>query len=134
VVFINFGANDCRYGEAGLAAFKETYNAVLDRIVNEVGSLVVIQTPNGILKLDEVRSPALPAYVETVRAIAAERDLLLVDHSARWAEVEPKGTMIFWLSDAVHPNEYGHRAMAHTLLHALELFDVESNVCTLQVP
>lgn len=134
VVFLNFGVNDCCAGADGRDDFKKTYNGVLDRIHAEANSVVVLQTPNGILPLDELRFSQLPAYIETVREIAAKRELLLIDHAGHWAESKEKGTMLYWLSDAVHPNEYGHRAMAHTLLRDLGLFDEDSNMCRLLVP
>ena len=119
VVFLNFAPNDCVGGAAGLNNFKSNYLEVIDRIQNETSALVVLQTPSLLISLDEVRFAELPAYIQVVRNIADERQLLLIDHSSAWEEENAKGTMMYWLSDAVHPNEYGHLAMAHTLFRSL---------------
>jgi hypothetical protein len=134
VVFLNFGVNDCTAGEEGLEKFRLTYSSALDRIVSETPALLVLQTPNGILPLDEIRYRHLPTYIKIVEEIAAERNILLIDHAAVWAEAAIKQTMIYWLSDAVHPNEYGHRVMAHTVLQTIGLYDPLSNVCRYFVP
>lgn len=134
VVFLNFGVNDCTSGEEGLEKFRRTYIGVLDQIISKTPALLVLQTPNSILPLDELRYRHLPSYVEVVKEIATGRNILLIDHATVWTEAAQKQTMIYWLSDAVHPNEYGHRVMAHTVLQALGLFDPLSNVCRYFVP
>ena len=85
---------------------------------------------------DEVRGPHLPAYGDAVRAVAAECGSVLVDHFTHWQRTHEGNAkrQLDWLNDAIHPNHYGHRAMAHLLIRELGLWDEKSLVCRLPVP
>jgi lysophospholipase L1-like esterase len=128
VVSINFGLNDCRGGAAGVARFREDYRAVLARL-RAADAAIVLHTPNGVLPADEMRTANMPPYLDAIRELASEADCVLVDHWAQW-----KGCISYWLSDPAHPTDLGHRAMAHTLLRELGMWDDKSEVCRLFVP
>jgi acyl-CoA thioesterase I len=132
---IAVGTNDCYLGADAVAAFTAAYKRVIARIRAESDAAVIIHTPPPVLPLDELRSPHLPAYVQAVRDVAASTGAILVDHHAHWtAAAVERGALAYWLSDAIHPNECGHRAMAHLLLHTLGIADMTSNVGRLFVP
>jgi acyl-CoA thioesterase-1 len=133
VVIVGTGFNDTRNEAGGVEPFRARYREVVDRCA---GSVFVAQTPNGSMPTASAHVlPHLPAYTQVIRDIAAERDLTLVDHAAVWAEAEKREIMEAWISQGCHPNVYGHRAMAHTLLRSLGLFDPDGSViCRLAVP
>ena len=134
VVVIGFGLNDTRGGADGVQTFGQFYRDVIRRIREASDAVVVVMTPNGTLPT----APAhvvehLPAYVEEVRAVAADTSALLVDHYAEWQQAE-EGSWFHWLGHGCHPNAYGHRAMARTLMRALGIWDPESRSGRLLIP
>ncbi|MEV0826634.1 SGNH/GDSL hydrolase family protein [Nonomuraea rubra] len=132
VVVLGVGFNDTRNEAAGIEPFLACYQEVVDRCGDAV---FVAQTPNGSMPTASAHVlPHLPAYTAVIREIAAERGLPLVDHAAVWREAEERGIMEAWISQGCHPNLYGHRAMAHTLLRSLGLFTDDSVICRLAVP
>jgi lysophospholipase L1-like esterase len=60
--------------------------------------------------------------VDAVREVARSTQAVLIDHYAAWLEQETSGKLPYWLSDAIHPNEMGHRAMNRLLLQQLGLW------------
>ena len=134
IVSLNFGMNDCTGGAAGLTAFKVGYHEVLRRIRLETGAAIILHTPPGLLPLAPTRQDHIASYAEAVREIALETGAVLVDHFANWEAASKREVMVYWQSDAFHPNEYGHRAMAHLLFERLGIFDAQSAVCRLFVP
>ena len=130
VVSLHFGMNDCNDGEPGLIEFRQSYLAVIDRVRSHCGSTVIVHTPNPVLPEDAIRSRQLPAYVDTMREIAGAASAIMIDHFAHWEDQY----IFHWLADAIHPNEFGHRAMAHLLLQELGLWDPVSAVCRLFTP
>lgn len=134
IVSLNFGMNDCTAGAEGLVAFKEMYLDVLRRIRLETDAAIILHTPPGLLPLAPTRQDHIQSYVEVVRELASETGAVLVDHFANWESASQREVMVYWQSDAFHPNEYGHRAMAHVLFEKLGIFDAQSAVCRLFVP
>lgn len=132
VALLNFGMNDCAAGTNGVPTFKATYQSVVARIRQaRPDARIVLQTPNRILPADVQRYPFLYRYVAAIRELAAEHNLLLVDHFEAWELFERDGTMPFLLSDALHPNEIGHRVMVRCLLSALKIWDPTSRTAKL---
>lgn len=128
VVSLNLGMNDCQDGPGGLDKFTATYRRVVEAVREKTSAAVILHTPQGILAGDVVRFPILPAYVQAVRGLAESLGAVLVDHDQCWAEAARRGVMSYWLSDAIHPNDMGHRAMARLLLQRLNMWDEAS--CT----
>lgn len=134
-VSIMVGMNDCPQGPQGLDRFRETYLRTISRIREEAGAEVLLHTPNWTLATGgDVRMQLLPAYAEAIRDIAREANAPLIDHFAEWLEADPTGAMHHWIGHGCHPNEYGHRAMAHALFRALGIWDDASWTCQLNVP
>lgn len=134
VVSINVGMNDCVEGPDGVAKFGEVYRSVLDRISSSFDTALILHTPNTIYHTPEGARAHVGLYAAEVRRIAAEYQAVLVDHEKDWLEAVQRQALMYWLSDEIHPNEYGHRSMANTLFRALGLFDPESITCRLLVP
>ncbi len=135
VVVIGTGLNDTRGGLAGVPEFCRTYRRVVERLRAETGALVVAQTPNGTLPTaPEHVVDHLGTYVDAIRTLAAELDAVLVDHARVWAATDESSTF-HWLGHGCHPNAFGHRAMARTLLQAFGVWDPRtSRTCRLTIP
>lgn len=133
VLSVAVGMNDCTAGEAGVAAFEATYRTVLARLREAGSPTVILHTPPRILPLDTKRE-SLPQYAASIRRIAEATDAILVDHYAVWQPLEETGKLAHYLANAFHPNEYGHRLMAATLLKKLGLWSAESKVGRLFMP
>lgn len=134
VVLLYLGMNDCIAGNDGLGGFQCDYVRLIERIRGEAGAAIVLQTPNRVLPADRERFGNLEPYAAAIRAVALTHSTGLVDHYAHWDDALRSSVMNYWLSDAVHPNECGHRALARALFRAIDTFDPLSRVCRLFVP
>lgn len=134
-VSLMFGLNDSMHGEAGLEQFVTTYVETIARIRERTGAAVLLHTPNWLLPTDRPeRVQWVPAYRDAVVRIAETTGAPCIDHFAIWTEAEPSGGMHHWLAHGCHPNEYGHRVLAHTMFRALDIWDETSWTCQLNVP
>ena len=123
VVSIALGANDCAAGPAGLAAFEAGLRQIMRRVRQSLPEAAfILHTPIRILPADTLRFPYLESYVEVIRRVAKDTDALLVDHFEDWRQAFEDNTAPYRLSDAVHPNEIGHRVMVRLLLQRLGLW------------
>lgn len=132
VVSIMEGMNDCAISLQG-AASKEDFTKNLREMVSRVrksGAIPLLQTMNTITS-DQQRKD-LPAYVDVIRSVARREKAILVDNYEYWEKgKQPPSNPLKWLNDAIHPNELGHRAIAHELFRALDIFDDKSPTCSL---
>jgi lysophospholipase L1-like esterase len=134
-VSLMFGMNDCVQGEEGLTAFIDTYTRTVEHIRRDTGAEILLHTPNWTLPTGgDARVAHLPAYREAVLKVAADTGTPCVDHFPIWTGAEESGAMHHWLGHGCHPNAYGHRVLAHTLLRALDIWDEASWVCQLTTP
>jgi len=134
-VSIMVGMNDCGQGPAGLEGFRQTYLQTIGRIREETGAAILLHTPNWSLPTGgEERIRALPGYSQAIREVAAEAGVPVVDHFSEWVDAEPSGAIDHWIGHGCHPNEYGHRAIAHAIFRALDIWDDASWTCQLTVP
>lgn len=133
VVFLMIGMNDCSAGRnITLGEFRENLE-VLIRKIADLGGETVLQTTCPILPGGAPdREGNFPAFMKTIREVAAERSLLLVDHEAFWQVHADKH--YYWMSNAFHPNGEGHLAFAHELFRKIGIFDENSTTCRLFVP
>jgi acyl-CoA thioesterase I len=134
VVSINVGVNDSKLGPApeNIKTFESAYRDVLNQANAALNNpLFILHVPQPILEDGTPRLQTIPLLLPIIRNLAVEYNAILVDHDAEWR----KNTFTYWLNDALHPNYHGHRKMAHTLLKALDLFDIQkSYTCQLDVP
>ncbi|MFH1006057.1 MAG: SGNH/GDSL hydrolase family protein [Candidatus Latescibacterota bacterium] len=133
VVFLMIGMNDCSDQiDISLAQFEQNLNELADRM-EMLDSRLVLQTTCPILQgVAAEREPYFDDYMEAIRRVAAARELPLVDHTKFWLEhADRKG---LWMSDAFHPNGYGHQAFALLLYEAMGIYDPESLSCQLALP
>jgi lysophospholipase L1-like esterase len=135
VVLLKFGMNDCTLGDEGLDLFHTTYRDVIANI-QASGSRVVMQTPNPVLEYAGApRAGHLGAYRAAILEIADDCGVPFIDHYERWTSRESIGTLQHLLVDGFHPNEYGHRALAHGLFEAFGIWDLDGSLtCQLLIP
>ncbi len=155
VVFLMFGTNDAAAGEDGLDAFTERYADVIEQLRDAGIERLAMQTAFPIMPLDpdafigtntypdemlreaKTRSFAsrvqcIEAYVEATRRVAESLDVPIIDHWSVWKDL---GTLMGHYTDGgFHPNEYGHRLIAHTIIRQLDMWDPASRTCKLYLP
>lgn len=136
VVFLMIGTNDAQAGPAKLPTYTENMVTLINWMRGD-GAIPVINTPNPIimeLGCGGLRTH-LSNYVDAMQRIAQEYNVLLIDHWAYWHKTKPDNdSLMNWLNDSIHPNEYGHRALAHQIFDALGIFDPASPSCRLFIP
>ncbi|SHI35241.1 Lysophospholipase L1 [Tessaracoccus bendigoensis DSM 12906] len=129
VVVVMLGMND---SSTALGIARETYLANMGEIVDkirEVGATPVLAASNPICSEAEAgQRSAYPAYVQGLRALAASKQVVLVDHFADWL-TQPGGAMpTAWFGDAIHPNGLGHWQLTRTLFQTIGGWDPASGI------
>ena len=135
VVSVMIGTNDCVDGEAGRTVFRKNLIEMVTRI-KTAGAIPLLNTPNTICVdgYDGTRKD-LHNYVQIIRDVAVENDIQLIDHWQYWQQHrDTNDQLMLWLSDSIHPNEYGHRVLANEVLRALGMYDSKSQTCKLSIP
>lgn len=131
VVSIMVGMNDATQGCDYLDKFTANCNSIIDQIQSETGAVVILHTTNPIpAGGDPCREPALPFINERIRSIARQRNLILIDHYAYWTKSWEQNPLkiLQWTDDPIHPNDFGHKAMAKLLFKELGIWD-DTTIC-----
>lgn len=120
VVFLCIGMNDCTAEGMTVTRYRENLNQVIDWM-REQGIILVLQTPNG-----SAREKQIAPYLDAIRSIAAQREVLLVDFNLYWQQNQ--GQLKKMMSDPIHPNEAGHLTWCRFLLRSLGMLEDESQL------
>ncbi len=134
VVFVMIGMNDCSENSPiNLDEFTNNLRKLAD-MIESLGAIAVMQTTCLIIPHHAPdREPFFFDYMEAIRKVSSEKQLPLIDHTAYWQENSEK--LFYWMSNAFHPNEMGHRVFAKLIFKSLGIWDSEkSNVCKLFIP
>ncbi len=133
VVFLMIGMNDCsNQNEIGIEEFEKNLLEVTDQIAR-LGAVPVLQTTCPILPGQAPdRLPYFDSYMDAIRRVSDLRKLPLIDHTQFWREHEENHFL--WMSDAFHPNVYGHRVFARQIYRCLGIYDEQSRSCQLGIP
>lgn len=131
IVFIMLGMNDCvtLSVEVFEANLKETVKAV-----REVNGMPILMTPN----VAPGRLHVLPPYIEVIRKVAREENVMLIDHYKEWEEQGTTPEILeSWVSAAdsvmqIHPTSVGHLKIAQSIFKAIGLYDSKSPLCTME--
>lgn len=122
VVFIMIGTNDCCVDASGIRVpldeFRDNLETLISRIRGLNGAIPVLQTPCPLVSGGApTREQNFPTYVEMIRSVARASEVPLIDHVLYWQELaEARGDRsVYWMSDAFHPNEMGHRVFAELI-------------------
>lgn len=106
LIVISTGINDCLY--LPLIQFKDEYNLMIQEILKQSDSEIIIRTPNPTLDPDFNKE--MENYISATQEIALKYDLVYFDlYSIMQKEIKD-GEIIQEeiMFDAVHPNELGH--------------------------
>ena len=126
LVFLMIGTNDCSSEhEIDLKEFEENLRELADKITG-LGAVPVLQTACPILPGQAPeRLPHFDSYMDAIRKVASDRKLPLIDHAMWWKE--RPDSHFFWMSDAFHPNNHGHKVLAKHIYRCLDIHDKASN-------
>lgn len=127
VVSINLGMNDC--ARLPVEQHKKEMGEMVVK-AKAAGAIVILHATNTVYAEDK-HAKKLPAFIEAVRALAKEYDVMLVDHYKNFSEHDQGTKSKTWLSDAIHPNALGHAQMAAEMFRTLGIYDAESDTCKL---
>lgn len=111
----------------------ETYFANLSQIVSTFrkdGAQVVLMTPNRPnTSVAPWRTERTKRYVESVRALANEKSVPIIDVWAEYEKLEEESadSSNRLLLDDLHPNDNGHELVASLLSHAIVRLVVQRN-------
>lgn len=115
VVSMMLGTSDAAAGSDGIEPFRESVTTLVESLLEE-GSIVVLNTPPRPTRRAERELPDLRAYVRTLREVAEETGVPIVDHWNHWRNTERAGMLA---ADGLHPNADGHRELLRLLLREL---------------
>ncbi|NOX97494.1 MAG: SGNH/GDSL hydrolase family protein [Nitrospirae bacterium] len=133
VVFIMIGMNDCSENNDITIEEFESNLEELVRKTGSIGAIPVLQTTCPILPGQAPdRSQFFDLNMDSIRKIASVQGLPLIDHRQFWQDNSDKHS--FWMSNAFHPNAYGHRAFAECLYRCLDIYDAASHSCRFYFP
>ncbi len=134
IVFVMIGMNDCSENNPiGLDEFAGNLERLAD-MITKAGAISIMQTTCPIIPHHAPdREPYFPSYMDAIRKVSADKNLPLIDHTKYWQENSEK--LFYWMSNAFHPNEMGHRAFAKLIFQSLDIWDVENSyTCKLIIP
>lgn len=115
VVFVMIGMNDCN--GMSLEEYESNIKEIV-RKIREIGAIPVLQTSN-----TAISRPNLTIFMQKIREVANEAEVVLIDHYRYWEEAEINNSNLKkeWLNDSIHPNEEGHLQMAKLIFRELGL-------------
>ena len=133
IVFIMLGMNDSSNEIVPLEEYRKNILELINK-VREIGAIPILQTSN-IIKMDFSRK-SLNFYMDVLRKIARENNLMLIDHYSHWGGLEKENSNIKneLLNDLIHPNEKGHLEMVKFIFKELDIFEEDSYTCNLSYP
>ncbi|MBI3921803.1 MAG: SGNH/GDSL hydrolase family protein [Armatimonadetes bacterium] len=124
LVSLMIGMNDCSSG-SGISPleFGDNLRRLIDLLQAKTRARVILNTQNGADLLNAPERSAFPDYMQIVREVGAENGVPVCDHLRVWGQVQHTESHRFFmlLSDPIHPNQYGHRLLANTLLNWFDL-------------
>lgn len=114
LVTVMFGLNDMV--KVPIEEYEKNLHAIADQI-RDTGSGLVFCTPNAVITTENRPVERLVKYCDIVRKVAAERGIPLCDSFSEFEkmrETDPEEWRLT-LSDEIHPNMGGHKAIAEQL-------------------
>jgi len=133
IVFLMIGMNDCSdLNDISIHEFEDNLLELINKITN-IDAIPILQTSCPILPEQAPdRLPYFDSYMDIIRKIASDNSLPLIDHNQFWKEHIDKH--FYWMSNAFHPNHYGHRSFAKYIYNCLDIDDNNSHSCNLFIP
>jgi len=133
VVFVLIGTNDI-IKLNDIVLYKSNLHKLLD-LIQEDNAIPILQTYPTIQYIADnlnyvKRFNEMPAYNQTIKDVAKERNVILVDHEKYWKEnASDPDTLASWLGEPIHPGARGHLEMAKAIFMELGIFDPEALSC-----
>lgn len=124
VVFLMIGMNDCC--NLSRSEFRRNLTLLCRKMAALPACLPVFQTTCPILPgAAPDREPHFDAFMDTLRDVARERKLPLIDHTRCWRQAMRKNPDVLYyrMGNAFHPNPYGHQAFATLIFKQLGIHD-----------
>jgi acyl-CoA thioesterase-1 len=122
IAFLMIGMNDCSdQNGVSVDLFKSNLLKLCD-LFKKMDTFLILQTTCPILPgTAPEREPQFPQYMDAIREVAKQTGSPLIDHTRSWQEQFKQNPSLFyfWMSDAFHPNHYGHLVFAKYLLKEL---------------
>lgn len=133
VAFLMIGMNDCCIERnVSIRDFEKNLELLITKFC-ENDILPVLQTcPPLIYGVAPGREEGFDNYMSIVKKLANSYKLPFVDHIPSWLEYKEKSFLL--MSDAIHPNQYGHIKIAHNIFKEFGIFCKDSNTCKLFYP
>lgn len=131
IVFIMLGMNDCV--TLSLELFQDNLKQIIKEVRRRDG-VPILMTPN----VAPGRIHVLPPYIEVIRKVAKEKDVMLIDHFKEWKESATTPEVLeSWVSAAdsvmqIHPTSLGHLNMAKSIFKAIGIYDFKSPLCIME--
>jgi len=129
VVSLMLGTNDAAQNKnISLQSFESNIFSLLEKI-KKIGAIPIIHSPNPIIAEQATERSGLPQYIEIIRNLATNQNVIFIDHFRHW---NMAGNSVYnaWLNDPLHPNGHGHLEMARLLFKGISIFDEKSFTCT----
>ena len=127
VVSINLGMNDC--ARVPLEQHKKEMVEMITK-AKQSGAIVILHATNTVFS-EHGHAKKLPPFIEAVRELAKEHDVMLVDHYKMFTEQKQGVENRTWFADAIHPNGLGHAHMAAEMFRVIGIYEEQSGTCRL---
>jgi len=127
VVFLLIGTNDIVKTD-DLALYRQNLKELVRRIRDD-HAIPVIQTYPPVQKVPDKekymkRLREMPAYNDVIREIAAEENIVLVDHDRAWRSfASDPAALAARLGEPIHPGALGHLEMAKEIFRIFGIYD-----------
>lgn len=132
IISLMIGTNDAALiRNISVTAFENNLRMLVQKF-RKLKAIPILQTPN-IIDTNEKSGKErlnLPRYVEKIRKVANDCNIILVDHWKYWEDNKQRVIEEKWRTDPLHPNGRGHLEMARLLFKTLSIFDNTSFTCT----
>lgn len=122
VVFLTFGMNDGRTGQAfTVDQYTANLSTLIDKI-RDLGAIPVLQTQN--YTTNTTFNANLDTYFDAERRLALDKNVLLVDFNKQWLELgggNRESSTYMGAGNDIHPGENGHIEWTKFTLGALNM-------------
>lgn len=129
VVFLALGMNDSVNASAKERVEQNTYRQNLEYFIDQIrasGAIPVLQTQN---YPTDGRHASFDTWMQTVREVAAEKKVILLDVQKFWqAEHTPDNSDGWMQADGVHPSAQGYLEWAKFLVKQLNIWNENSTL------
>lgn len=124
VVLIEFGINDAFADyHTSVAVARLNLEYMIDRIwLYDASCEIILQVMNMPIGKSARLRPHLDDYYAMYRSVAAEREILLIDHYPNWLSILEKGEEEFrkYVPDGIHPNKVaGEQIIAPQIIKSI---------------